>query len=330
MDRKEIILQMCSLEGKGLEIGPSYNPVAPKKDGYDVEILDHLDKDGLIKKYQNSSVNIENIEEVDYIWNGEKYSVLTGRKSYYDYIIASNIIEHTYDLIGFLNDCSEMLVDNGVLILIIPDKKFCFDALRPATGFAKVIDSHICESNIHTAGSIIEHLLNACKNNDKIAWDSSIETNKLHLVHKIADVKDRVNNHHDSSNFDDIHNWVFTKSSFELLIYDLSVLDLIDLEIDNSYDTVGSEFFASLKKTTESVVPDEDLRLQLALRMNSEETLSMRELTQQYDELVQQYSELARHNNNLNIQIQSIYNSNTWKIGKKLNRIYRSIIPRRV
>jgi 2-polyprenyl-3-methyl-5-hydroxy-6-metoxy-1,4-benzoquinol methylase len=336
MDRTEIILQMCDLKGKGLEFGPSYNPIAPKKDGYDVEILDHLDKEGLINKYKNSGMNIENIEDVDYIWNGEKYSDLTGKKNYYDYIIASHIIEHTCDLIGFLNDCSEMLVDTGILVLAIPDKMYHYDFLRPLTGLARVIDSNVSKNNINTVGSITEAILNACKNNDYIAWDSSSDFNDLRPFHKIGYVRERHKNLLKQNNFIDVHNWVFTKASFELLIYDLGVLDLIDLEIDKCYDTVGCEFFASLKKTAVPVVPDDDKRFHLALRMNSEDTPKMRELTRQNGEFAQQNDELTRKNgelaqkiNDLNEQLSNIYNSNTWKVGDKLNKLYRLIIPHR-
>ena len=34
----------------GLEIGPSHNPLVTKSDGYNIRIVDHDDKKGLIKE----------------------------------------------------------------------------------------------------------------------------------------------------------------------------------------------------------------------------------------------------------------------------------------
>lgn len=104
MNRIEKVLSCLKMDGKGLEIGPSHNPIAPKKKGFDVQIIDHLDRDGLIKKYEshvNLGVNITNIEDVDYVWSGQPLSELVGLKYHYDWIIASHVIEHVPDLITF-------------------------------------------------------------------------------------------------------------------------------------------------------------------------------------------------------------------------------------
>jgi len=41
MDRNDRIKSMFDTYGFGLEIGPSYNPLLPKAEGYNVEILDY-------------------------------------------------------------------------------------------------------------------------------------------------------------------------------------------------------------------------------------------------------------------------------------------------
>lgn len=133
MDRKEVLLSAIDRNGVGLEIGPSHNPVAPKREGFNVSIIDHLSKSELIKKYQNSGVNLAAIEEVDYIWRGERYADLVGQRECYDWVIASHVIEHSPDLIGFLQSCAEVLKPEGVLSLAVPDARFCFDQFRPIT-----------------------------------------------------------------------------------------------------------------------------------------------------------------------------------------------------
>ena len=50
MNRNEKILAHINKAGFGLEIGPSHNPVAPKKEGYNVSIIDHMTKQELLVK----------------------------------------------------------------------------------------------------------------------------------------------------------------------------------------------------------------------------------------------------------------------------------------
>lgn len=75
------VFTMLNKNGRGLEIGPSHNPIAPKSKGFNVQILDHADADELRSKYKNHDVNVGNIEEVDFVWRGEKYCDLIGEKN---------------------------------------------------------------------------------------------------------------------------------------------------------------------------------------------------------------------------------------------------------
>src|SRR5689334_17671755 len=133
MTREEKVLDKIDKKGIGLEIGPSHAPLAPKRKGFNVHIIDHMSKDELVKKYTGHSVELNNIEEVDYIWSGDSYAELTGKTNFYDWIIASHLIEHTPDLISFLKQCEEVLKDEGVLSLVVPDIRYHFDYFRPIT-----------------------------------------------------------------------------------------------------------------------------------------------------------------------------------------------------
>ena len=66
-----MLLRGIDRHALGLEIGPSHRPVAAKRDGFNVRILDHLDAPGLRAKYADHGVDIAAIEEVDYVWRGE-------------------------------------------------------------------------------------------------------------------------------------------------------------------------------------------------------------------------------------------------------------------
>jgi len=89
MQRHEKILPRLDRQGKGREIGPGYQPIAPRSVSFEVEIFDHLSQPDLVEKDANARVNVSAIEPVDYVWKGESCQELTGKPGYYDWTIAS-------------------------------------------------------------------------------------------------------------------------------------------------------------------------------------------------------------------------------------------------
>ncbi|MBD5778704.1 methyltransferase domain-containing protein [Pelagicoccus sp. NFK12] len=267
MSRTERILSLIDPHGYGLEIGPSHSPIAPKSEGFNVETIDHDTREGLIRKYRDHPVDINKIEEVDYVWRGERYPDLIGSHEKYDWIIASHVIEHTPDLIAFLRDCEAVLKPSGTLALAVPDKRYCFDQFRPISGLASVVDAHFAKRTTHSPGSMAEFYLNATSKGGKIGWDKN-EVGKIEFIHTPEIAAQKMREAATQNTYNDIHSWCFTYSSFRLMVHDLFSLDLIQLSETESYDTTGCEFFIGLSKNG------------IGLRLSREELLH---LTVQHD-----------------------------------------------
>ncbi len=238
-------------EMTGLEIGPSLRPVVPKREGFRVEIVDHLSKEELTEKYAAMGLDTSAIEEVDYIWDGRDYCELTGKNSYYDYIVASHVIEHTPDFIAFLKDCSSMLKEGGILSLAVPDKRYTLDHFRTVTTVAEVIDQYLHKDSLGTVGTLCEYALHVCKRGGRTAWAKELDgilPKKYENVHDLAFAQRLYHDATTHPEFHDIHQHIFTPSSFRLLMAELRELDLIDLGISVFHPTVSSEFVVQLKK----------------------------------------------------------------------------------
>lgn len=248
--RKRKILRHINPRGRGLEIGPSYSPVAAKKDGYKAEVIDHVCREELCAKYENHGVNTKNIEDVDFVWQGQSYAELTGKSKYYDWIIASHMVEHTPDLIGFLNECDTILKDDGVVSLAVPDKRYCFDHYRPITGLSRVIDSHFSLNHVHTPGSVAEFFLNAVSKGEESAW-SSLAPGGHKVIHSLNDVRDRMRQSVEGEDYVDVHAWCFVPHSFRLMIHDLHSLGLIPFREVGFFPTEGCEFYVALGREGE-------------------------------------------------------------------------------
>lgn len=259
------LLRWIDRGGAGLELGPSHRPLAPKAAAYNVKILDHLDRAGLIAKYTPHGVNVAAIEEVDYVWKGEPYRELVGPDVTFDWIIACHLIEHTPDLVGFLRNCESVLAPDGVLALAVPDKRYCFDRFRQKTSLGAIIDAHRAGRTAHTEGAAADYFMNVVKRGDSIAWEADAPGDyrcvhtREHALVAMKQISEGA--------YLDLHAWVFTPSSFRLIIEDLRALGLIGLGEVAFASTRGHEFYAVLGRG--GAGPDIP-RLELMMRADAE------------------------------------------------------------
>ncbi len=247
MSRVEKALAFVDRDGFGLEIGPSHAPIAPKRAGFNVDILDYMGADGLREKFKDEGVDLSQIEDVDYVWGGEPLYELVGGKAKYDWIIASHVIEHVPDLASFLGDCEEVLRPEGVVSLIIPDKRYCFDHFRPHTTTGQVLDALERRSKRPTPGSVFDHVANSVE----IAWSSGQKA-ALSPTYSFDRARFLWDHAIRSGDYVDAHNWCFTPTSFRLILQDLNSLGLTGLHVAHEFETVGLEFFVTLGRGPEA------------------------------------------------------------------------------
>ena len=242
-----------NLEGVGLEIGPSHSPILPKCKGYNVEILDHASADELKRKYAQLGIHeykLKNIEHVDYVWTGGALDELTKKTDYYDYIVASHVVEHTPDLISFLSQCEKMLKSGGVLSLAVPDKRYCFDCLRPLTTTGDVMQAYYDKRVRHTPGTIFDHFSMVAFRNGCHTWNKD-DKSQLAYVHTVQEAMDLAEKARISEEYIDVHNWVFVPDSFRLIANDLNSTGFVNLSEEVFFDTESFEFHIQFKKDKE-------------------------------------------------------------------------------
>ncbi|MBU3020291.1 hypothetical protein [Aestuariibacter sp. A3R04] len=260
---KNRILKYIDPAEPGLEIGGGFYPKVFKKDGVNLEILNLLTRDELVAQIteKKRKLNLTGgvfddlslVEEVDHVWKGESYAELTGKPNHYHWIIASHVIEHVPDLIGFINDCASVLnKEKGVLSLAIPDKRFLFDRFRALSGIGFVIDSHLNACKTSTLGSVIEADLYSVLHNGSSVWRGDLADeqktfelrthfDKPKMEGFVSYMQEQVR-----TCYVDRHRWCFTPTSFRLLIEDLYQLGFIELREIDFQHTVGCEFFMTL------------------------------------------------------------------------------------
>jgi SAM-dependent methyltransferase len=230
MDQRQLAaLANIDLSGLGLEIGPSYSPLVPKLGGARVETIDHASREELIAKYREFGLpeeKLAQIDEVDYIWRGGSLVSAIGDKERYDYIVAAHVIEHSVDLIGFLQDCETLLKPHGRVALAVPDKRYCFDFYRPQTSVGAVVDAQGTWTSAQTSPPQTQ--------NADLHWGPTV-----------------IKNGDDQETYFDIHRWVYTPASLSLLLEDLAELGYHSLVEIDSAETNGYEFYVTLERGLE-------------------------------------------------------------------------------
>lgn len=196
-----------------LEIGPSHSPVLPRRLGFNTEILDHADAEALRQKYTLLGQDVSQIEDVDFVWSGQKISKLCNKR--YGAIFLSHVIEHMTDFLSFINECEDLLGNAGELILIIPDKLYCFDLLQPLTDTAKIIGDHLAKRTRHTFEAFYRedsHAVAIEKEEARITWGQ--KPTRWKMKGSWDDFLDQSLRKLDSPNYEDAHEYYFTPSSF--------------------------------------------------------------------------------------------------------------------
>ena len=132
--RKEFLRSLIEFSQlKGLEIGALDSPLvtAAELAGQGkIYYLDHLSTEDLRSKYQHDdSVNLDNIVSIDFICPDGDVARATNEEKF-DYVIASHVVEHTPDLLNFLKEMNNILRPGGMLLLVIPDKRFTFEIVN--------------------------------------------------------------------------------------------------------------------------------------------------------------------------------------------------------
>jgi hypothetical protein len=160
-----------------------------------------------------------------------------------DYIVASHVIEHVPDLIGWLREIEECLnCQGGSLRLAIPDKRYTFDFLRVESSLVGVLDAHVRQRRVPSSACVLDFALNMVTVDCRAAWNGNIDVSKLAHGYTQAQAIALAKDAEDNNAYHDVHCWVFTPRSFVELMLDLSRRDLIGFSCAQLIPTAREEF----------------------------------------------------------------------------------------
>lgn len=258
-DRPAMLLQGIDRQSKILELGPSMSPMAPRSAGWNVTVVDHATQEELIEKYRNDvHVNIANIEKVDFVWrNGPLHSAVPKElHGTFDVLIASHVIEHIPDPIGFLASAAHLLhPTRGILALAVPDKRWCFDYFKQVSTTGQMLEAHRQNAQRHSAATRFDASAYVAFDGGRSSWGRE-PVPDLYLPdtldHAFSEFKDWSPD--PTAPYVDCHAWHFTPASFELLILELGAVGLADWHITWLSARPTVEFMTRLERGPQQFV----------------------------------------------------------------------------
>ena len=252
---------------RGLEIGALAAPIITRDMG-PVEYVDRTSTEDLRKWYApNTEVDTSKIVEVDHVWGEQTLAECVGGRKY-DYVVASHVIEHVPDLLGWLVEIAAVLADGGIASFAVPDKRATFDILRRTSSDAEMVDAYVLGLRRPGARQIFDHFMGFRDLGAEPIVSGRLTPVEMPSQHDAKDLMEFCRRTAANGDYIDTHCWVFTPDSFLDAMDLANRLQILPFEIGAFFPTEdGShEFFVSLRRLPDSWTPQQRREAFLASR----------------------------------------------------------------
>jgi hypothetical protein len=240
-------------QGAGLEIGPLYDPVVYRDEG-DIHYVD-VHPGPVLKEYyaHHPGIPVDDIIDPDFTLIGPEGARslphAVGLGSRFAWVVASHVIEHVPDLIGWLAEVAEILDDGGALILAIPDRRYSFDAARDATTVGEMLLANERGDKTPSVRAVYDHYRNVVDILAADAWSGRVPGSQ-DRIHDLGYTLEQVRQATEDGVYVDCHVWLFTPQSFGEQLAELGRLDRSDFVLEHLVTTAPAEleFYAVLRR----------------------------------------------------------------------------------
>jgi predicted SAM-dependent methyltransferase len=247
-----MITEHLKLDGLGVEYGPLHQTLLPKPQ-HNVLYVDYADRDFLVEHYKNNpNVDVNLIPDIDIVTKGEGLDNFL-KEGTLDYVVASHVMEHVPDLLGWLESNLRLLKVGGRIAIAFPDKRYCFDIKRRPTFLSDILCAYLEKRTRPTFQQICDHFWNVSKVTAVSAWDGTITASNAEYIHSreraLSVIKSKLN----SNEYTDCHCWVFEDKQFMDIMEEIRKYSNISYRIiDYSPTKVNQlEFYITMERSGE-------------------------------------------------------------------------------
>ncbi len=220
---------------------------------------DYLERTGI-------AVDLESIIPIDYVIKGTYKETFKDIEKF-DYVIASHVLEHMPNLLNFFFDVQNILAEDGELIIIYPDKRFCFDYFRSESKFSDIYDIWK-NSEVGNPRQTLDFFTNVLHENNTVKfWDIDKEISMYDGKNAGSNLQ-RYPMWKKGKLEEDVHYWPFSDYGFLKFLRDCMMYNLFDFSITKFIPTQKDtqEFLVIMNFSKRDNLEEIDKKLQSAKR----------------------------------------------------------------
>ena len=251
--RRAFVMSRLQASRPGLEIAPYFHPVTDRT-RHDVFYVDCIDNDEIQRKAAaNPGSTGRPVPWIDAVWvPGRRLAeCVEGRR--FGYAIASHVLEHVPNPIGWLQEILECVDIGGCIAILLPHKHYSMDYYRPLTSFSQVVGWSVEKPVRPTAVQVMDFLSQSFCDDGRVSFDGPPSFERAPRHYSDQQALDFARYVHDTDNYLDVHCTVWTPQSFVDVFSRVRRLGLLDAEIHGPFTgftgSPRAEFLVYLEKT---------------------------------------------------------------------------------
>jgi SAM-dependent methyltransferase len=328
MDKRTRMLGDCAIaEAVGLEVGALNAPLVRKSEGR-VRYVDYACTEVIRANQHDPAVKSADLVEVDIVWGEVPLAAVVGAPV--DYVLASHVIEHVPDLIGWLDEMHAVLRPGGTLGLALPDRRFTFDLRRRESTLSEMVEAHLLKYRCPSIRQVFDACLLAMTVDAEAAWRANLGAEDgvpADVLTRLPDVYALAESLVGKPRYVDAHCWVFTPGSFLDAAEGLERLGFFPYEVAAFFPTDVSslEFQVRLTATARErrcAIRDSIVAARRSLQgAESESVYRTNHVTVPLRDAAARIAELERQNTALHEAIGCITASTSWRITAPLRAV---------
>lgn len=220
------LISRLEVTGVGAEIGPLNVPTLSKATAPRLLYVDHLDTDGLRQKYPSLA---DLIVAIDRPMIDDSLERTLCADAPLDYVVASHVFEHVPNPIRWLAEIAAILRPGGLLAMGLPDRRLTFDFLRQESRASDIVAAFLADATVPDVRSVYDHHSQASFVN--MAWASAESVLPGDVVAGRGAIKPKRATENylglarlaKQGTYLDVHAWVYTPTSFLLVMAQLAI-----------------------------------------------------------------------------------------------------------
>lgn len=252
-DCKNRALAAIDLNGHGLEIAPYFDAFIRKTDcGGRIMYTDYVSNEEIQAKSKlNPHGSSGEIPVIDFVWTpGVALKTCAPKGAEFDYVVASHVMEHVPNPIGWLNELLSVVKISGKIVLFLPDRNHTFDYFRNPTNFGELVSWWIEQPAVPNVTQVADFMSNSFSDDGTVIRDHKNVPQNFKRPYTDEDMINTTVFVYNEGGYIDAHTSVWETETVAEILGRVRDAGLLNVDISSAYKS-GPEFLIVLTKLGE-------------------------------------------------------------------------------